>query len=101
MNSLKDFSLVEVFGLGCASCDRLMYDCAEIAKNMNIPFMKYDISEHQELIEKWGIERVPALLICKGGEPFAKCYGWQPREILELYIEDKIDNYQKENANDL
>ena len=58
---------------------------------------KFDIQFHQlkmddklpEIAEAWGITQVPALVLINEGEIVGKVHGYQPDEILELYIQAK------------
>jgi thioredoxin-like negative regulator of GroEL len=43
-----------------------------------------------DLMEKWEIEKVPTILLMQDGEIFARCSGFQPEEILELWMDAKI-----------
>ena len=43
------------------------------------------------LMEEWQVEKVPTILLMKDGEIFARCSGFQPEEILELWLDAKIE----------
>lgn len=82
--------LVEISGDGCASCVALMPEVKEAAKNLNLRALRIDAGDCGKLLEEWGIERLPATVLEKDGKPIAKCYGYQPQEILELWAADKL-----------
>jgi thioredoxin-like negative regulator of GroEL len=43
------------------------------------------------LMEVWEVEKVPTILLVEDGEIFARCTGFQPEEILELWLDAKIE----------
>ena len=43
------------------------------------------------LMEEWEVEKVPTILLMDDGEIFARCAGFQPEEILEMWIDAKIE----------
>ena len=46
-----------------------------------------------ELMREWEIDRVPTVLLTDDGEIFARCSGFQPEEILELWIDAKMEEH--------
>ena len=44
-----------------------------------------------DLMEEWEIEKVPTILLMDDGEIFARCSGFQPEEILELWLDAKLE----------
>ena len=43
------------------------------------------------LLEAWEVVKVPTILLMQDGEIFARCTGFQPEEILELWMDAKIE----------
>jgi thioredoxin-like negative regulator of GroEL len=43
------------------------------------------------LMEAWEVEKVPTILLVEDGEIFARCSGFQPEEILEIWLDAKIE----------
>jgi thioredoxin-like negative regulator of GroEL len=43
------------------------------------------------LMEAWEVEKVPTILLMDDGEIFARCAGFQPEEILEIWLDAKIE----------
>ena len=50
------------------------------------------------LMEEWEVEKVPSILLMDDGEIFARCTGFQPEEILELWLDAKIEERKKLKA---
>ncbi len=48
-----------------------------------------------ELIQKYEIYAVPTILVMKDDLVIARCRGYQPEEILELWLESKIEEIKK------
>ncbi len=86
--------LVEIGGSACAGCHSLMPVARQAAANAGIPFYYFDESEAQCLIEQWNVTSVPSLFLADGGVPFADARGYQPLEILEIWIEYKIQEHK-------
>jgi thioredoxin-like negative regulator of GroEL len=47
------------------------------------------------LIEAFDIQAVPTILVMKDDYIVARCKGFQPEEILELWLDDKIEEAKK------
>ena len=43
-----------------------------------------------EIFREKGIDRIPCTIVLKGDEEVARCYGYQPPEILSLWLKSKI-----------
>jgi thioredoxin-like negative regulator of GroEL len=48
-----------------------------------------------DLINKFEVFSVPTILVMYDDNVFASCRGYQPEEILELWIDSKIDEIKK------
>ena len=51
------------------------------------------------LMEAWEVEKVPTILLMDDGEIFARCSGFQPEEILEMWLDAKIEEYKSSKNN--
>lgn len=91
-----DICLVEIGGATCAGCHQLMPAARESAQKFNIPFYYVDESEAGDLIQKWEVKTVPSLFLVKKGTPFAEAHGYQPQEILEIWIEYKLQEHNND-----
>lgn len=97
--STKGFAILEVSGEGCANCFSLMPVLRGIADSLNLPLLHLEADETKtEELKALEIDRVPTVLLLKDGEPFARCTGYQPEEILSLWIEAKIDERKKKHT---
>ncbi len=87
---------VEVTGESCASCLTLAPVLKEvIAKRDDIRLDEVEVKEeNRDLIEEWGVDRIPTTLLLDDGVPFARCHGFQPDEILEIWIDTKLEEYK-------
>lgn len=96
--NLKGISVVEVSGESCANCLTLMPildNLVKEIKNVNLFHIEAD-TDTMELIEKYEIQAVPTILVFYNQEIKARCKGFQPEEILELWLNAKIDEIKKE-----
>lgn len=96
MSDYENFELIEISGGGCAGCESLMPSARAAAEKFGVKFSRIDYSALGKLLKEWQIERVPALVLLKRGTPVATCYGYQPEEILTIYIESKLEEYSRE-----
>lgn len=90
---LKGICCVEVSGESCANCLTLMpllqSLCAQ-RDDVRLLHVEADYST-TALMEAWEVEKVPTILLFDDGEIFARCAGFQPEEILELWLDAKIN----------
>ncbi|MGN0808121.1 MAG: thioredoxin family protein [Candidatus Coproplasma sp.] len=90
LKELKGKCLIEIGGDSCASCLAVMPNCSAVAKNFNLNFLKLDVEEDTELIKNFNIDRIPTIILWDEGKILAQCSGYQPQEILELWVEAKL-----------
>ncbi len=92
-SQLKGLCVVEISGESCANCLTLMpilKDICDARTDVRLVHIEADYST-TELMEEWEITKVPTILLVEDGEIFARCAGYQPEEILELWIDAKIE----------
>ena len=90
---LKGLCCVEISGESCANCLTLMPILQELCGNrddIRLVHIEADYST-TELMEEWDVTRVPTILLMEDGEIFARCAGFQPEEILEIWLDAKIE----------
>ena len=90
---LKGITIVEVSGESCANCLTLMPILDNIVKGRN-DCKLYHIEasdDTMELINKFQVFSVPTILVMYDDNVYASCRGYQPEEILELWIDTKIE----------
>ena len=90
---LKGICCVEISGESCANCLTLMPILQEICDardDVRLVHVEADYST-MALMEAWEIEKVPTILLMDDGEIFARCGGFQPEEILEMWIDAKLE----------
>ncbi len=89
---LQGLCLVEVSGEACANCLTLMpilKDICDARGDIRLVHVEADYTT-LPLMEVWEVEKVPTILLVEDGEIFARCAGYQPEEILELWIDAKV-----------
>ena len=90
---LQGLCCVEISGESCANCLTLMPLLKELidARNdIRLVHVEADYST-LPLMEAWEVEKVPTILLVEDGEIFARCSGFQPEEILEIWLDAKIE----------
>lgn len=90
---LKGLCCVEISGESCANCLTLMpilKDICDARGDLRLVHIEADYST-MALMEALEVEKVPTILLVEDGEIFARCAGFQPEEILELWIDAKVE----------
>ena len=84
---------MEVSGESCANCFTLMPILKSLCENrqdIRLVHIEADYSTIK-LMEALEVEKVPTILLTDDGEIFARCSGFQPEEILEIWLDAKIE----------
>ena len=95
---LKGINIVEISGESCANCLSLLpvlYNIWEKRKDFNLRHVEADESI-MGLLQEWKIVTAPTIIIFNDGKEIQRCKGYQPEEILELWIDAKVSEI-KEN----
>ena len=94
---LKGITVVEVSGESCANCLTLMPILSNLVGNRNdCKLFHVEAGENtDEFIEKYEIITAPTILVLKDLEVVARCRGFQPEEILEVWLDAKINEAKK------
>ena len=90
---LKGLCCVEISGESCANCLTLMPSLKELCsvrKDVRLVHIEADYST-TALMEELEVTRVPTILLMEDGEVFARCAGFQPEEILEIWLDAKLE----------
>ncbi len=93
---LKGLCCVEVSGESCANCLTLMPILEELCSargDVRLVHVEADYST-LALMEEWEVVKVPTILLVDDGEIFARCTGFQPEEILEIWLDAKIEEHK-------
>lgn len=94
---LKGITVIEVSGESCANCLSLMPVLHSLMSERNDAVLHHiEASEDtMDLIEKFDIRGVPSILVMYNEEVYDRCKGYQPEEILELWLDAKINEVKK------
>lgn len=88
--------IIEIAGDQCAGCVALNPIVVDLAKKFHIKNHYVNITHtNYKFIEEFEVQKVPTLLLLSNGKLIDKVSGYQPPEILELWLEDKIDKINK------
>ena len=97
---LKGLCVVEISGESCANCLTLMPILKELVESRNDVTLVHVEADFTtvDLMEEWDVTRVPTILLMDDGEIFGRCAGFQPEEILEIWLDAKIEEYKAAKA---
>ena len=99
-SQLNGLCCVEISGESCANCLTLMPILQELVgarADIKLVHVEADYTT-LDLMEEWGVEKVPTILLMDDGEIFARCSGFQPEEILEIWLDAKIEEQKSKKA---
>ena len=86
------YELLEVSGESCANCFTLLPIVNRLAAARGIPVRHLEVTEETAAeVRALYIERVPTLIVFKKGKEIARCTGYQPEEILEAWLDAKLE----------
>lgn len=85
--------LIEISGDSCAGCHTVIPAVNAAARQNGLSVERIDIESHPEAVQKYGVERIPAIIIADGEKVVARCFGYQPEEILSLWVQAKLEEY--------
>ena len=82
--------LIEISGEGCDACLAVLPNCGQVAKDFDLKFVKISIQDCPEVVKKFEITKIPSIVLVEDGKGIAKCAGYQPLEILQLWVQAKL-----------
>ena len=90
---LKGLCCVEVSGESCANCLTLMPILERLCSERDDVKLVHVEADYTTLalMEEWEVEKVPTILLVEDNEIFARCSGFQPEEILEIWLDAKLE----------
>lgn len=90
---LKGICVVEISGESCANCLSLMPILANLVGSRDdARLVHIEASEETApLLQHLEILTAPTILVMEDGVERARCKGFQPEEILELWLDAKIE----------
>ncbi|MBO5525968.1 MAG: thioredoxin family protein [Clostridia bacterium] len=96
-NENSGFYAVEIGGLACGGCEVLQSEISEVLPSFpQYKFVRLDMEKDMAEIEALAVTKIPALILFYQGKEFARAYGYQPAEILELWIDAKTEERLKQ-----
>lgn len=88
---------IEFSGEDCGACLSLMPVLKELTdQRTDIRLEHVEVNmDNKDLVTELEVDRVPTVILADDGVPFARCHGFQPEEILELWIDSKLEEHTK------
>ena len=89
---LKGVCVIEVSGESCANCITLMPILDRLVSPREDCKLVHIEASHEtmDLIQRFEVRQAPTILITKDGEVLERVVGFQPEEILEIWLDDKL-----------
>lgn len=90
---MSRLTLIEISGDSCAGCHALLPALNSVAKSAEMEFIRIDLERDPGAAEKYGIVKIPTVILADGDREIARCTGYQPEEILGIWVESKTQEY--------
>ena len=88
---MAKYSLLEVSRESCANCLTLLPLVNPLAAARGLEVGHPEATEAKaQRVRSLQVDRVPTLIVFRDGKEVARCTGYQPEEILELWLDAKI-----------
>ena len=85
--------IIEISGDSCANCHAMLPELNAVAQANGLTFERIDLENEPSAAEKYNVVRVPTVVLEDDGVPFASCSGYQPAEILSLWVEAMLEEH--------
>lgn len=93
---MQGLCAVEISGESCANCLSLLPVLTSVVKDrtdIKLVHIEADESTVQFMLD-YDVRQVPTILLMDNGVVFARAVGFQPEEILELWLDAKIEEHK-------
>lgn len=114
IKSTDKLVLVDFFATWCEPCSALAPILKKVAEDLKekIVLMKANLDDVQNTAGKFGVEKIPTVVLFKNGKPISGFVGLAPEESIKNWIEnvlkesepdiaglmERYDNYAKSNG---
>ena len=93
LDDLKGLSLVLVTDDICACNISMRLVTRQVAEKYKITYVTVYAKDEVDFCKRYNIKTLPGVLLLNDNEIVAIVHGYQPEEILELYIEAKLEDF--------
>lgn len=85
--------LVDFYAEWCSQCRRLSPVLDELAEDWagRVEVRKVDVERSPHLVDRYGIRRIPTLVLFHGGEEQARLVEVSQRSVIEAAVEDALN----------
>ena len=99
---MKKFKLIQLNGDVCAGCAQNLPVVRQVLANRDdCDFVEIgELEEIAKIVRRYGLTHLPALVLLGNDEFIGEVHGYQPEEILAVWLDAKIEqfNLQGERA---
>ena len=92
INATDKFVLVDFFATWCGPCSVLTPILEKLAEHFEgkIIFMKADVDNIPITSQKFGVEKIPTVILFKNGKPISSFVGLIPENTIKEWLENII-----------
>ncbi len=85
-----DKAVIDFSAVWCGPCKMIAPIVDQLDEEMtDVSFFNVDVDENPELAQKFSVMNIPSLFVVEKGEVVNRTVGFQPKEQLKAWIEEK------------
>lgn len=90
---IRPYQLVHIYMDSCAGCLPMNQNVLQMEqKRIDLASFTCEAREYESLISKYAIEELPCTLLLKNEKLLGRVKGYQPIEILSIWVDSLIDD---------
>ena len=95
---MKKFKLIQLNGDVCAGCAQNLPVVRQVLANRDdCDFVEIgELEEIAKIVRRYGLTHLPALVLLGNDEFIGEVNGYQPEEILAVWLDAKIEQFNRQ-----
>ena len=95
---MKKFKLIQLNGDVCAGCAQNLPVVRQVLANRDdCDFVEIgELEEIAKIVRRYGLTHLPALVLLGNDECIGEVHGYQPEEILAVWLDAKIEQFNRQ-----
>ena len=96
INAIDKFVLIDFFATWCEPCSILGPILEKVAEQFKdkVVLMKANVDETPTASQKFGVEKIPTVVLLKNGKPINGFVGLVPEKTIKEWLENILKKYE-------